>query len=289
MACHGISERVWCDEHGDVHRLFAAASGDFPPSETILALLTPNLRVSRVWRASDASARMADLLVEVERTCAASPDQGLRHPPVLLVPGALTTSECDELLSEFHRTGSFDGEVGAGDDVAYRKANKSRRDSIVRGETLRFVDERLSRRLFPEIEKVFALEVTHREEYKLGRYDAEHGGFFFRHRDNVDPALSYRRYAVTIGLNDDFEGGELCFPEYPAPGYHLPRGFAVVFPCTLMHELTRLRRGARYVLVGFLFGEREARAREEALLAAGKSAGTDAWRVLATRPGQWLQ
>jgi predicted 2-oxoglutarate/Fe(II)-dependent dioxygenase YbiX len=281
----GVAGRVWCDELGDVHRLFAAVT-----RASTLALLTPNLRVSRIWRVDDLAASVSDVACEVERECASVHTRGgPAHAPVLIVPDALTPAECEELVSEFHRSESFQGMVGAGDGVAVSPSNKSRRDSIVRGESLRFVDERLSRRLFPEVKKVFALDVTHREAYKLGRYDAEHGGFFFRHRDSLDPALAYRRFAVTIGLNDDFDGGELCFPEYPAAGYKLPRGFAVVFPCTLMHELARMKRGARYVLVGFLFGEHEARAREEALLAAGKNPERHAWRVLATRPGEWLQ
>jgi predicted 2-oxoglutarate/Fe(II)-dependent dioxygenase YbiX/peroxiredoxin len=278
----GLDLPVWCDPDREIHRLFGVDEPLHEQRALAVALLTPDLRLHGVWTGREAMAHLA-------REPAVSPPAAREgHAPVLTVADVLTPADCERLLAYYHRSERAPGRVGAGDAVAYVRANKVRTDCFVEGDTLRFIDERLSRRLFPEIEKVFGLEVTHREVYKLGCYRAAKGGFFFRHRDSLDPALAYRRCAVTINLNGAFEGGELCFPEYGGAGYRPRAGSAVVFPCTLMHEVAPLRRGERYVLVGFLFGEREARARAEALLAAGRSAGADDWRVATPRPWSWL-
>ncbi len=58
------------------------------------------------------------------------------------------------------------------------------------------------------------------ERYLVGCYDAAEGGHFSPHRDNTTPGTAHRRFAISINLNDDFEGGEVSFPEYG------PRGFA---------------------------------------------------------------
>src|SRR5215218_7840664 len=45
-----------------------------------------------------------------------------------------------------------------------------------------------------------------------------------RVRDNLSPATAHRRFALTLNLNDGYQGGQLRFPEYgpelyrPAPG-----------------------------------------------------------------------
>ena len=52
------------------------------------------------------------------------------------------------------------------------------------------------------------------ERYIVACYAAEEGGHFRAHRDNTTKGTAHRRFAVSINLNDDFDGGEVSFPEY---------------------------------------------------------------------------
>ena len=84
-------------------------------------------------------------------------------------------------------------------------------------------------------------------------YDAERGDYFRRHRDNSTPTTESRRFALTINLNsDEYEGGELIFPEYGDYRYKPPTGAAVLFSCSLLHEALPVTRGQRFALLSFL-------------------------------------
>ena len=84
-------------------------------------------------------------------------------------------------------------------------------------------------------------------------YDAERGDYFRRHRDNQTPATATRRFALTLNLNsDEYEGGELVFPEYGNDRYKPPTGAAVLFSCSLLHEALPVTSGQRFALLSFL-------------------------------------
>ena len=56
---------------------------------------------------------------------------------------------------------------------------------------------------------------------------------------------------MSLNLNDDFEGGELVFPEYAAVRVSPPAGAAAVFSCSLLHAVGPVTRGRRYALTTF--------------------------------------
>ena len=114
---------------------------------------------------------------------------------------------------------------------------------------------RIARRLAPEIRKAFQFEVTRIERYIIACYEAATGGHFAAHRDNTTPGTAHRRFAVTINLNDDFEGGDLWFPEFGPRRYRPPAGGAVVFSCSLLHEATPVTQGTRYAVLPFLYDD----------------------------------
>ena len=124
----------------------------------------------------------------------------------------------------------------------------------------------LGRRLLPEIVRAFQFPVTRFEVPKVVRYSAPEGsrpgGFFRPHRDNTTPDAAHRRFAMTLNLNDGYEGGALTFPEFGPALYAPPAGGAIVFSCSLLHEATEVRSGDRYVLLTFFYGEAEAKQRE---------------------------
>ena len=240
--------------------LCAAADLAMPP---VGYVVNANLKIIR-RHARLPAAQLAESLVrdcraqyEAARQEQASARVISQLPPALIVPQALSPELCARCIQVFRSGRTFDGTVGAGEKLAYAPQAKIRTDHIVQGELLRDIDDKLSRSVFPEIKKVFGFEVTHREFYKIGAYVAEKGGFFRQHRDNFDAPLGYRRIAMTIHLNDDFEGGGLRFPEYDEHVYRPALGSAIAFSCATMHEALPVTKGERFVLVAFLHGDEE--------------------------------
>jgi len=68
--------------------------------------------------------------------------------------------------------------------------------------------------------------------------------------------VAHRRFACSINLNtEDFEGGELRFPEFGNHLYRPPTGAAIVFSSSLLHEPLHVTAGRRFVLLAFLYGD----------------------------------
>lgn len=116
----------------------------------------------------------------------------------------------------------------------------------------RAVADRIARRVMPELYKAFWIEKLRHEGYFLARYDTDRADFFAAHRDNNTPGTARRRMAVSVELNEDYEGGGLVFPEYADHRHRAPMGGALAFSCSLMHEAVPVSRGSRYVLLAFL-------------------------------------
>ena len=147
---------------------------------------------------------------------------------------------------------------------AQRRGSGPRRRHELDAEIIRLTQQRIRRRLVPEILKVHNFNVTRMERYIVCCYDAGTGGYFRPHRDNTTKGTAHRRFAVTINLNaEDYEGGDLRFPEFGPRTYRAPTGGAVVFSCSLLHEATPITRGKRYAFLPFLYDEAAARLRLE--------------------------
>jgi predicted 2-oxoglutarate/Fe(II)-dependent dioxygenase YbiX len=144
---------------------------------------------------------------------------------------------------------------------------KVRRDHLIEDEALQAaLRARISRRLVPEIMKAFQFRVTRLERYLVASYSAEEGGHFSAHRDNTTKGTAHRRFAVTINLNaEEFEGGDLTFPEFGRTTYRAPTGGAVVFSCSLLHQALPVTKGERFAFLPFLYDDAAAKIREENL------------------------
>jgi predicted 2-oxoglutarate/Fe(II)-dependent dioxygenase YbiX len=132
-------------------------------------------------------------------------------------------------------------------------AYKRRRDHTVRDPLMRDLSTMVGRRIMPEVRKAFGYRATRFEGFKIACYDASTGGFFRAHRDNLTPATAHRAFALTLNLNDGYEGGELRFPEYGNQLYRPDAGAALVFSCSQLHEVRDITAGRRFVLLSFLF------------------------------------
>ena len=152
--------------------------------------------------------------------------------------------------------------------------HKRRRDWIIEDQdVIDTAQVRFKRCVVPEIQKVHQFRVTRMERYIVACYSAEDGGHFRAHRDNTTKGTAHRRFAVSINLNDDFDGGEISFPEYGPRSFKPPVGGAVVFSCSLLHSVSRVTRGARYAFLPFLYDDAAAKIREANNASLGEGFG----------------
>jgi hypothetical protein len=146
----------------------------------------------------------------------------------------------------------------------YDYSHKIRRDHFMKpGPDLKMVRDLIQSRVLPVLVQAFNYEATRFEDFRIACYDASRGGYFRPHRDNTTEGTAHRRFAISLLLNDDYEGGTLRFPEYGRSEYRPQAGCAVLFSCSLLHEAADVTAGLRFVLLSFLYGEKEAKMRQE--------------------------
>jgi predicted 2-oxoglutarate/Fe(II)-dependent dioxygenase YbiX/peroxiredoxin len=187
--------------------------------------------------------------------------------PALIVPRVFSFELCDFLVQFYEQQGGVDS--GFQFDVSGKTTTisdwrlKRRSDVPVAAPEVRdLVRGQIVRRLLPQIEQNFQFKATRMDRYIVACYDAEVGGHFHRHRDNVNAGAQHRRFAVSINLNNNFEGCDLMFPEFGRKAYRPPEGGALVFSCGALHQVTPVTKGRRYAFLAFLYGEEDARKRE---------------------------
>ena len=233
-------------------------------------ILDPGLRVLKVIPNEDPRTHYAAI-----RDCLAglqSPAEDLESwAPVLLVPNVLEPDLCRDLIAYCEEQGAQDSGYMKTDPrtgqtmMVVDHGHKRRSDCSIEAEPLRgALQARVNRRLVPQIERAFQFKVSRMERYIVSRYDAETGGHFRPHKDNTTLGTAHRRFAVSIGLNaEEYEGGDLRFPEFGPRTYRPPTGGAIVFSCSLLHEATPVTRGRRYAVLPFLYDEAAAKIRLE--------------------------
>jgi predicted 2-oxoglutarate/Fe(II)-dependent dioxygenase YbiX len=188
--------------------------------------------------------------------------------PVLEVPNVLEHGLCDQLVELYHGHGGVDSgfmrDVNGKTVQIIDHGHKQRSDVIIEDPTLRDrLQSRIHDRVNPMIARAFQFEVTRMERYLVACYDAESGGHFRPHRDNTTKGTAHRRFAVTINLNTgEYEGGGLVFPEFGQRAYVAPKGGAIVFSCSLLHQALPVTSGQRFAFLPFLYDEAGAKVRQ---------------------------
>lgn len=180
--------------------------------------------------------------------------------PILHVPKVFESEFCDSLIEAYLTKGnepSNSPSVVGGKLKHVFSTDKIRRDHFIEDQkTNTEVLERIAKRTQPEIMKAFTRQVTGVEECKVVCYEASAGGHFKPHRDNRLEFYAHRRFAMSINLNTgDYEGGFLRFPEYGPDLYRPPRGDAIIYSSSLLHEVTPVTSGRRFVLLAHMFDE----------------------------------
>lgn len=249
------SAEAFRDADGQVHRAYGIP-GDHP----VAVVLDANLRVVASLPLADtdvARRAISDAVPEPLRDLGTAP----RTAPVLFVADALGSELRDRLIERFHTEGSVetgietvvDGERAEATDIR----RKRRRDHVVEDQgLLRELTQHIGSRVFPELQKAYAFPAGGFEGFKIACYTAEDRGHFEAHRDNLSAATAHRRFGLSLNLNEDYDGGELRFPEYGATRYRPAAGEALLFSGSHLHEVLPVTRGRRFVLLSFVLAAR---------------------------------
>lgn len=268
--------RFFFDLGGDAALQYGALSPDAKPGNGHVQIrqmwyvLDPMLRILKVVPFDgDGAASAKTVLDYVEALPPPARHAGIEIPaPVIVLPSVFERDFCERLIGVYEAQGGrlsgFMNEVD-GKTVEEKNADvKIRRDVTIEDTDLHAeIQRRVQRRIVPEIKKVHQFEATRLERYLVACYSAEDGGHFNVHRDNTTKGTAHRRFAVSINLNGDFDGGEVLFPEYGPRTYKPPVGGAVVFSCSLLHGVTKVTRGRRFAFLPFLYDEAAALVRAQ--------------------------
>ncbi|MEZ5765196.1 MAG: hypothetical protein R3D69_13725 [Xanthobacteraceae bacterium] len=132
--------------------------------------------------------------------------------PVLVLPNVFDPDLCRRLIALYDADGGTESGVHRNGKGVYDHSFKRRRDYSVEDPMLKTeIQQKIVRRVVPEIAKLFFMNITRMERYIVGCYAAEDHAHFRPHRDNSQGLTEHRRFAVSINLNADFEGGEVSF------------------------------------------------------------------------------
>jgi peroxiredoxin/predicted 2-oxoglutarate/Fe(II)-dependent dioxygenase YbiX len=189
------------------------------------------------------------------------------HAPVMLIPAIFDAGLCRELVALYERHG---GEISGhmidegGRTVGVHDAShKMRRDRMVEDAGLKArINARIGAIVAPAIARAYNFNANRMERYVVACYDSVDQAHFRAHRDNTTRGTAHRRFALSINLNDDFEGGELSFPEFGPRRYKPPAGCGVVFSCSLLHAVSAVQSGRRFAFLPFLYDDAAAAVRE---------------------------
>lgn len=175
--------------------------------------------------------------------------------PVLLLERVAEPTLCQTLIEYWQRGDKLANEVGSsGGNVV--NAEVKRRLDVQLDDPKLFVQLRdcLVRRVVPAMMQAFHARIMVIEAPRIGCYDAASGGWFRRHRDNTSSHNAHRQFALSLNLNadDEYDGGELRFPEFGRELYRPVAGGALVFSSSLLHEVVPVTRGSRFGVFTFL-------------------------------------
>ena len=226
-------------------------------------VLDPNLRVLEAMTLDDTCDRLPESVIATalaEQRGDVDATQVSSQAPVLLVPRLLEEDKCRFLMDLWaqggHEETGVEASAGGTRKEVLSDEHKRREDhTVTDSKLIRLLTSTIGRRAVPEVRRAFAYAATRFEGFKIACYDAESSGFFHAHRDNLSPATAHRQFALTLALNDDYDGGFLRVPEFGPDLYRLEAGTGVVFSCSHLHEVTAVTAGKRFALLTFLYDQ----------------------------------
>jgi predicted 2-oxoglutarate/Fe(II)-dependent dioxygenase YbiX len=182
--------------------------------------------------------------------------------------GFLTGDECAKIRADMLQSPVYTGTIVKRDGVPSVDTKVRRATNVrVSGGIREFMDARLGC-VRDQLSSYFETQTSGHQPPQFLLY--REGEFFRRHRDVAReyPSLDIaeRKLSIVLFLNDcrsgsecSFEGGILAFIgrfSGPVESNRLEvipeEGMLVAFPADLLHEVTRVRSGARFTVVSWL-------------------------------------
>lgn len=151
----------------------------------------------------------------------------------------LDDEQLNHIKSKYHLLKYEDGRKS--NDTSIKK-NKTVYDGQVYNELVRYFYEILFKkvRVRYNIKKV--------SQGYFARYDE--GDFYGWHYDTSPCAGIIHHYSMTVFLNDDYEGGELCLKlGDTVVEKKLKKGQALIYPSSLHHQVKPVLSGTRHVFL----------------------------------------
>ncbi|HTR86389.1 MAG TPA: 2OG-Fe(II) oxygenase [Reyranella sp.] len=220
----------------------------FGGKEPLAVVVDAAARVAAVVSAP-AAEQVAVLAEKLHRDVAGA------EAPVLLMERVADAALCQALIDYWQGRDKLTDTVDAAGGNVARADLKRRQDVRVDDPALlERLQNALVRRVSPLILQAFHTPINVIEAPVVGCYDVDSGGWFRRHRDNTTPMTANRQFAVSLNLNADgeYDGGEVRFPEFGRKLYRPVAGGALVFSCSLLHEVVPVTRGRRIGLFTFM-------------------------------------
>lgn len=173
---------------------------------------------------------------------------------IFIKQNALDVDFCDMVIDEYEESSYWESTLtGSGHDPSARNCSVisiSSHDIINENEEKRkCIDDEFFESVAKIIEDYhhhypdFNPEIKEDTGYELLRY--HEGEFYVQHTDSFKE--SPRALSVIFALNDDFDGGEICFFNRELK-FKLNAGDAIVFPSNFLypHEILKVTKGTRY-------------------------------------------
>lgn len=274
--------RVFWDTDMAVARMYGAMpiqTDTSAPFRPFWMVIDPSLTIrKRVAMTADGSC-IEQVLAYLRSVPPAATFLGFEMPaPVLVLPDVFEPEFCDHLVGLYHQHGGessgFMRDQGGQTVAVMDPYFKVRNDyTLSDPDLISQTQSRILRKVVPQIERVHYFKCTRMERYMVGCYPADEGGHFRPHRDNTTLGTAHRRFAVSINLNDEFEGGAVSFPEFNPQGIKAPKGTAVIFSCSLLHAVSKVTSGTRYAFLPFLYDDAAAAIRERNAAKVPNAAG----------------
>jgi len=248
------SSIIFEDKEGRLSDLLLSDS-DAKCQNLKLLVLDPNQRVLVQFPISEpkqdihASINAVKALLDAPQPPATTLQYGA---PALLMNNLIDLDLCSRLIENWKKDHQ-EGQVNDGKSNAPDASIKKNREHVVRDPDLfREIASTIGPRIAPELEKAFNFEQRLRfEAFTVLSYSDDREDFFAPHRDNLRQTQK-RRFAMSLNLNEGYEGGELWFPEYGKHKYLPAAGAGVIFSCSLLHEALPVTKGQRWVMVTFM-------------------------------------
>ena len=156
----------------------------------------------------------------------------------------------NEIILYSNNSTFSDGKVGERVNLK----QKIRKDFFFKDyKLIKKVDNIVYNSLHNNILNDFSSNIMFREIWKLGYYKSDNAGFYNLHTDDSGDT-KHRKISMVCALSDpdDYKGGELHFPDLNI-SFKLKKGSIIVFNPSLMHGVTPVTEGNRYVLISFMF------------------------------------